>query len=222
VAKATGRPLAKLGALAMVGKSLAELGVTEEIVPDHYAVKEAVFPFLRFPGADCMLGPEMRSTGEVMGLDRDFRCAVAKAQAAAGNPLPTTGAVVLSVKDEDKRAMVPVARHLAELGFRILATGGTAAYLSERGIAAEPVYKVDEGRPHIVDLITNGQIQLVINTPSDAEDRRQSFSIRSGALRSAVPYFTTIAGAREAAKGIAALQAGKLTCHPLQGYYPAT
>ncbi|MGD2063842.1 MAG: carbamoyl-phosphate synthase large subunit [Nitrospirota bacterium] len=219
VAKATGRPLAKLGALVMVGKTLRELGVTEEIVPTHWAVKEAVFPFLRFPGADCVLGPEMKSTGEVMGLDVHFDCAVAKAQIAAGNRLPTTGSVLFTVKDLDKGIAAPVARRLRKLGFQIVATRGTAAYLNAQGIEATSVYKVDEGRPNVVDRITNGEIQLVINTTSDANDRRQSYSIRSSTLRFGVPYFTTVAGAREAAKGIAALQRGELTCRPLQGYY---
>ncbi len=219
VSKATGRPLAKLGALAMVGRRLADLGVEAEIVPDHFAVKEAVFPFLRFPGADTVLGPEMKSTGEVMGIDADFACAVAKAQIAAGTALPVAGAVCLSVKDGDKEAVLPVARRFAELGFQIIATRGTTAFLRGRGVEAEEVHKVNEGRPHIVDRITNGDIQLVINTTSDAEDRRQSFSIRSSALRSGVPYFTTVAGVREAVKGVAALQRGELTVRPLQGYY---
>ncbi|RMF81877.1 MAG: carbamoyl-phosphate synthase large subunit [Nitrospirae bacterium] len=221
VSKATGRPLAKLGALVMVGRKLPELGVTEEVVPDHFAVKEAVFPFLRLPGADTVLGPEMKSTGEVMGLDRDFGCAVAKAQIAAGTALPTSGAVLFTVKDLDKPLTVPVARRLAELGFEILATQGTAEYLRRHGVAAEAVHKVTEGRPHVVDRITNGEVQLVVNTTSDAEDRRQSFSIRASALRLGVPYFTTVAGAREAVKGIAALQRGELTARPLQGYYAA-
>jgi carbamoyl-phosphate synthase large subunit len=219
VAKATGRPLAKLGALVMVGKTLGELGVTEEIVPRHWAVKEAVFPFIRLPGADCVLGPEMKSTGEVMGIDADFQCAVAKAQMAAGNRLPTKGSVLFTVKDLDKGIAAPVARELRKRGFQLLATRGTAAYLNAQGIEATPVYKVMEGRPNVVDRITNGEIQLVINTTSDANDRRESYTIRSSALRFGVPYFTTVAGAREAAKGIAALQQGELTCRPLQGYY---
>ena len=219
VAKATGRPLAKLGALVMVGKTLRELGVTQEIVPSHWAVKEAVFPFIRFPGADCVLGPEMKSTGEVMGLDADFGCAVAKAQIAAGTRLPTAGNVLFTVKDLDKGIAAPVARRLRQLGFQLLATRGTAAYLNGQGIEAASVYKVHEGRPNVVDRITNGEIQLVINTTSDANDRHQSYTIRSSALRFGVPYFTTVAGAREAAKGIAALQHGELTCRPLQGYY---
>ena len=222
VSKATGRPLAKLGALAMVGRKLVDLGVVEEIVPRHYAVKEAVFPFLRFPGADSILGPEMKSTGEVMGLDADFGCAVAKAQIAAGTALPVAGAVCLSVKDGDKEAILPVAQRLADLGFHLIATRGTTAFLRGHGVAVEEVHKVNEGRPHIVDRITNGDIQLVINTTSDATDRRQSFSIRSSALRFGVPYFTTVAGVREAMKGIAALQRGELTVRPLQGYYAGT
>src|SRR5437763_3285744 len=179
VSKVTGQPLAKIAARAMVGKTLAEQNV-REIVPTHTGVKEAVFPFVKFPGTDTILGPEMRSTGEVMGIDRDFALAFAKAQIGAGTKLPidpAKGKVFISVRDEDKVAALEVARKLAELGFAIVATHGTAAFFSARGVPASGINKVLEGRPHCVDAIVNGEIALVVNTTSAGQAIRDSFSL---------------------------------------------
>ena len=219
VSKAVGVPLAKLGALVMVGKRLADLGFVEEPRIRHFAVKEAVFPFLKFPGVDTLLGPEMKSTGEVMGIDRDFGAAFAKAQLAAGSLLPRSGTAFLSVRDRDKPPIVGVARKLLDLGFDLVATRGTAAFLQGEGIAAQVVNKVTEGRPHIVDRIKDREIALVINTPTGTAAKLDSFSIRRTALQYGVPYCTTVAGAREAVNGIAALRRGELDVAPLQAYH---
>ncbi|MEK7842263.1 MAG: ATP-grasp domain-containing protein, partial [Deltaproteobacteria bacterium] len=164
VSKAIGRPLAKIAAKVMLGKTLKELGLTEEAAPKHISVKESVFPFIKFPGVDTILGPEMKSTGEVMGIDRDFGRAFAKAQIAAGAKLPLKGTVFISVKDDDKDEIIPAARKLESMGFKIIATSGTAQHLKSKGVNAEFVYKVVEGRPHIVDKIKSGEIAMVINT----------------------------------------------------------
>ncbi|MDE2354110.1 MAG: ATP-grasp domain-containing protein, partial [Betaproteobacteria bacterium] len=219
VAKATGRQLAKVAARCMVGQSLPSQGVTGEIVPPHFAVKEAVFPFIKFPGVDPILGPEMKSTGEVMGLDTNFARAFAKAQLGAGVKLPLSGTAFVSVKDADKPAILPVARRLAELGFSIMATGGTAKCLAEAGIPVKRVNKVLEGRPHCVDAIRSNDVQLIINTASGAQSVSDSFDIRRSALTHGVPNFTTIAGARAGAHAIAALIAGTLEVAPLQSYF---
>lgn len=219
VSKAIGKPLAKLAAKVMVGKELSELDFTEEIVPSYTSVKEAVFPFIKFPGVDTILGPEMKSTGEVMGLDNDFGRSFAKAQIAAGTILPIKGKVFISVRDEDKPSLVPVAMALERMGFKIIATRGTAGYLQERGITVEPVNKVAEGRPHIVDKIKSGEISMVINTPLGAKSAQDSYSIRRSALVYDVPYFTTVAGAKAAAQGIMALLKGGLNVRPIQEYY---
>ncbi len=219
VSKVTGQPLAKIAARVMVGRTLAELGV-REIVPTHVAVKEAVFPFAKFPGTDTLLGPEMRSTGEVMGIDKDFPMAFAKAQLGAGTRLPSAGKVFISVRDSDKEAAFDVAQKLSQLGFGIVATHGTAKFFGERGVKAEGVNKVAEGRPHCVDLLTNGEIAMVVNTTVGAQAIRDSFSIRRTALIKDVPYFTTLAAARAAALGIAALRRGALDVRSLQEYHP--
>jgi carbamoyl-phosphate synthase large subunit len=219
VSKVTGQPLAKVAARVMAGRSLSELGVRERR-PSHVAVKEAVFPFVKFPGADTVLGPEMRSTGEVMGIDRDFALAFAKAQIGAGTRLPGKGRAFISVRDTDKAAAVKVARSLSELGFALVATEGTAKVLLEHGLTVERVNKVKEGRPHCVDAIHNGEIDLVINTVIGAQEIRDSFSIRRTALVKEVPYFTTIAAAKAAAAAIAALQRGALDVRSLQEYHP--
>ncbi len=219
VAKATGIPVAKLGALAMAGIKLDPLKLQAEARAAHVAVKESVFPFARFPDVDVILGPEMKSTGEVMGIDASFERAFAKAQLGAGVRLPETGAVFLSVKDGDKQAVVSLGRRLVEMGFRILATRGTAARLRDAGLDITIVNKVLEGRPHCVDAIRSGEVQLVINTASGAQSVRDSFDIRRSALTHGVPHYTTIAGARAAVHAIAALRAGKLEVAPLQGYF---
>ena len=206
VAKATGVPLAKIASQLMAGRSLAELGLTSEPVPPLQTVKEAVLPFKRFPGADTLLGPEMRSTGEVMGIAADFGLAYAKAELAAGEALPTSGTVFLSTHDRDKPALLPVARRLAQAGFALVASAGTAASLQAAGLRVETVLKVHEGRPNIEDSIRSGEIQLVINTPIGRQAAHDDRYLRRAALDYAVPTVTTLAGARAAVEGIAALQ----------------
>ena len=218
VAKATGVPLARLAALCMVGKTLDELGVGDEVHPAHKAVKESVFPFSRFPGVDVILGPEMKSTGEVMGLADDFPVAFAKAQLAAGVRLPRSGVVFVSVKDDDKPAVVDLARRLVVLGFRLVATGGTHRYLLQKGVPNEAVLKVTEGRPHVVDRIVDGQVQLVINTTAGRQEIRDSFSIRRESVNLGLPYYTTVQAARMAVEGLEALAKGPLPVRPLQDY----
>ena len=217
VAKAVGIPIAKLAARLMAGESLASFGLRHRPL-GHVAVKEAVFPFARFPGVDIILGPEMRSTGEVMGLDRDFNTAFAKAQLAGGTVLPLAGTVFVSVKDRDKAAMIEPARQLLAMGFTVTATAGTATFLAEAGLKIERVNKVLEGRPHIVDAMKNGEIALVFNTTEGAQAIRDSFALRRTALVNRIPYFTTVAGARAAVQGIAALKSGSLEVVPLQAY----
>ncbi|CAH2604930.1 carbamoyl phosphate synthetase subunit beta [Rhodovastum atsumiense] len=219
VAKATGVPVAKIGARVMAGARLSEFRLDPQAVAPHVAVKEAVFPFNRFPNVDTILGPEMKSTGEVMGLDSSFERAFAKSQLGAGVRLPDHGTVFLSVRDADKAGAVAVARRLVEMGFSIMATRGTASRLREAGIAVSPVNKVLEGRPHCVDAIRSGDIQMVINTASGAQSVTDSFEIRRSALTHGVPHYTTIAGARAAAHAIAALRSGALEVAPLQAYF---
>ncbi|WP_340115622.1 carbamoyl-phosphate synthase large subunit [Pelagibius sp. 7325] len=222
VAKATGLPIAKIAARIMAGEKLAGFGLPpkgNQVPLKHVAVKEAVFPFARFPGVDVMLGPEMRSTGEVMGLDRDFARAFLKAQLGAGVTLPQSGTVFISVKDDDKAAIAPVARAIAALGFRILATGGTAKFLADQGLTIETIKKVREGRPHIVDAMKSGEVQLVFNTTEDAKAIADSFELRRTALTNSVPYSTTVAGARAAVKAIEALKSDDLAVAPLQSYF---
>jgi carbamoyl-phosphate synthase large subunit len=220
VSKATGRPLAKIAARVMAGKSLRELGITEEILPKHMSVKESVFPFAKFPGVDTLLGPEMKSTGEVMGIDVDFGRAFAKAQLAAGVRLPLSGKVFVSVKDADKQAILATARKLVEAGFEVVATRGTAAFLNEHGVVAAAVNKVKEGRPHCVDAIKSNLIAMVFNTTFGAESIIDSFSIRRTALMNNVAYFTTVAGMSAAVDGILAMQRETLDVIPLQEYHP--
>jgi carbamoyl-phosphate synthase large subunit len=219
VSKAIGVPLAKLAMQAMMGRSLEQIGFTAERTPAHVSVKEAVFPFNKFPNTDVLLGPEMRSTGEVMGLADDFGSAFLKSQDAAGGPLPMKGQVLISVKDKDKPATVPLAKRFLELGFTVEATRGTAAYLAEHGIVVGTVNKVTEGRPHIVDHIKNGEIHLVINTVGDKVSQVDSASLRRAALVQSVPYQTTMAGARATLMGIEAGLTRKLTVKPIQEYY---
>ncbi len=219
VSKATGVSLAKVAAKTMAGRKLGELGLLQEVVPAHISVKEAVFPFIKFPGVDTILGPEMKSTGEVMGVDASFGVAFAKAQMAANALLPVKGKAFLSVRDEDKAAAIPVARRLARSGFTLVATRGTAAYLAQTGIEVEVINKVLEGGPHIVDAIRAGEIALVINTPEGASSVKDSFSIRRSALECQVPYFTTMAGAEAAAEGIELLCQGEIAVKPLQEHH---
>jgi carbamoyl-phosphate synthase large subunit len=203
VSKATGVPLAKIAARCMAGQSLAQQGVTSEVVPPYYSVKEAVFPFIKFPGVDTILGPEMKSTGEVMGVGETFAEAFVKSQLAASVKLPKSGRVFISVRQADKPGAVEVARSLAELGFTILATRGTAAVIAAAGVAVTLVNKVAEGRPHIVDMIKNGEVSLIINTvDSKPAVMRDSYSIRHAALQGRVTYYTTLAGARAACVGM--------------------
>ena len=216
VAKATGAPLAKIASQIMAGKTLEQIGLNSEPVPPLQAVKEAVLPFKRFPGADSILGPEMRSTGEVMGTATGFGLAYAKAELGAGEALPTNGTVFLSTHDRDKPALLPVAQRLAQLGFRLTATEGTARTLQAAGLAVETVLKVHEGRPNIEDAIRSGEIQLVINTPVGRQAAHDDKYLRRAAIDYAVPMVTTLAGARAAVEAIAALQAQQLEVAALQ------
>ena len=220
VSKATGRPLAKIAARAMAGRSLREQGVTAEIVPAHISVKESVFPFVKFPGVDTLLGPEMKSTGEVMGIDREFGKAFAKAQLGANVRLPIGGKVFISVKDSDKAAVLTPARQLVEAGFTLVATRGTASFFGSHGVPAQPINKVKEGRPHIVDAIKSDEIAMVFNTTFGADSIEDSFSIRRTTLMSNVAYYTTVAGMCAAVDGIVAMQRESLDVTPLQEYHP--
>ncbi|MBI2314241.1 MAG: carbamoyl-phosphate synthase large subunit [Betaproteobacteria bacterium] len=211
VSKATGLPLAKIAARCMVGKTLAGQGVIREVVPPYYSVKEAVFPFIKFPGVDTILGPEMKSTGEVMGVGETFAEAFVKSQLAAGERLPAAGRVFISVRQSDKARVVEIARALAGLGYSLCATRGTAAVLAQAGLAVTPVNKVAEGRPHVVDMIKNGEINLIINTVEDKRSAIQdSYSIRRAALQGRITLYTTLAGARAAAVGVAHLRDSKV------------
>ncbi|MCA9470936.1 MAG: carbamoyl-phosphate synthase large subunit [Nitrospirales bacterium] len=221
VSKTIGVPLAKLATKVMVGRSLEELGFMETPRLSHMSVKEAVFPFTKLGAVDVLLGPEMRSTGEVMGIDGDFGWAFAKSQAAAGNALPKSGTVLLSVKDSDKEGTLDIARRLRALGFTLQATNGTAAFLRQQGIDVESVNKIKEGRPHIVDVIKNGQIGVVVNTVGSAASQDDSAPIRKEALYQGIPYFTTIPAAKAAVLGIEAMRKGKLRVRPLQAYQAA-
>jgi len=220
VAKVIGYPIAKIASRVMAGESLASFALTQRELA-HVGVKEAVFPFARFPGVDTVLGPEMRSTGEVIGLDSSFATAFAKSQLGAGAKVPTGGAVFMSVRDDDKPRMLETAKLLASLGFRIQATGGTQRYLEERGVPAQRVNKVSEGRPHVVDAIKNGGVQLVFNTTEGAQALSDSRSLRRAALLHKVPYYTTLAGAVAAAQGIRAYKGGDLEVRALQDYFSA-
>ncbi|MCL4774535.1 MAG: carbamoyl phosphate synthase large subunit, partial [Burkholderiaceae bacterium] len=215
VSKATGVQLAKIAARCMVGRSLADQGVVREVVPKYFSVKEAVFPFVKFPGVDTILGPEMKSTGEVMGVGLTFGEAFVKSQLGAGVRLPESGTVFISVKNADKPKAVAIARTLHEMGFALVATRGTAAAIAAAGIAVTPVNKVQEGRPHVVDLLKNGEVALVFNS---VEDKRgaivDSRSIRTTALTQRVSYFTTIAGALAAVQGMRSL--ARLEVYSLQ------
>ncbi len=218
VSKAIGRPLAKLASRVMSGKTLEELGFTEEIIPQHISVKEAVLPFSKFPGTDIILGPEMRSTGEVMGIDVDFGRAFAKAELAASQVLPMHGTVFVSMNDRDKQSAVPVVKDLMELGLHVVATEGTRRVLKQNGVDVELVLKVHEGRPNVMDSIKNQQIQLVVNTPLGETSQEDDRAIRRTALAYKVPTVTTIAGAKATTAAIRSLQAAPLEVKALQDY----
>ena len=229
VAKATGVPVAKIAARVMAGETLKSFGLPPSFTPassskaaaksGHVAVKEAVFPFARFPGVDILLGPEMKSTGEVMGIDADFGRAFAKSQLGAGNELPMEGTIFISVKDRDKVAAAALAKGLAGLGFGLLATGGTQAFLAGKGLQVKRVNKVLEGTPHCVDAIIEGGVQLVINTTEGAQAIADSYSIRRSALIHNIPHYTTMAGAQAALRAIEAMAQGSLEVAPLQAYF---
>jgi carbamoyl-phosphate synthase large subunit len=217
VAKTVGTPFAKIGARVMAGEPLSSFGLKPTRL-DHVGVKEAVFPFARFPGVDTLLGPEMRSTGEAMGLDRYYPVAFAKSQLGAGGLVPKSGTVFVSVRDQDKPKVIGAVKRLEALGFRVIATGGTQRYLANHGISCSKINKVLEGRPHIVDAIKNGDVQLVFNTTDGAQAIADSRSLRRAALLHKVPYYTTIAGANAVSLGIEAYRAGTLEVRPLQSY----
>jgi carbamoyl-phosphate synthase large subunit len=220
VSKAIGVPLAKVATRAMLGHSIAAIAAVEERELPHIAVKESVFPFAKFPGVDAVLGPEMKSTGEVMGIDRDFRKAYLKSQLAAGSFLPTSGKVFVSVKNSDKRAVMTLARRLVEMGFSLVATAGTARVLERNGMTVEVIHKVAEGyRPNALDLMKRGEIALVLNTPEDGRAVKDSFMIRRTAIMSSIPYYLTVDGAQAAIGGIEALLKGELGVRSLQEYH---
>jgi carbamoyl-phosphate synthase large subunit len=218
VAKATGIPIAKIAARVMVGAKLSTFDL-QQSCKGHVAVKEAVFPFARFPGVDVMLGPEMRSTGEVMGLDQDFARAFLKSQMGAGVNLPRSGRVFISVRDRDKQAIASLAQALIEMGFELLATTGTARHLAAAGITVEHIKKVYQGRPNIVDAMISGTIDLVFNTTEGTKAIADSFSLRRTALIHQIPYYTTLSGATAAVQAISALRSGQLEVAPLQSYF---
>jgi len=219
VSKAIGVPLAKLAAKVMAGMKLKDLGFTKEIIPKHISVKESVFPFNRFPGVDIILGPEMKSTGEVMGIDMDFGRAYLKSQLAAGQNLPTQGTIFVSLKDKDKAAIIPLAKKLQQLDFKIIATSGTAEFLNKNGIKVQAIPKLDEGHPNIIDLMQENGIALIINTPSGRIPRKDETRIRSHAIMHGIPCITTIPGVQASVAGIEVLMKDDLTVTPLQEYH---
>jgi carbamoyl-phosphate synthase large subunit len=218
VAKATGVAIAKVAACVMAGQKLRDFNLVAE-ENGHIAVKETVFPFARFPGVDVILGPEMRSTGEVMGLDTSFPRAFLKAQIAAGVNLPLEGKVFVSVRDDDKKLIPSFCRALADAGFSLVATRGTAKFLEGHGLTVEVINKVREGRPHVLDAMKSEQIKLVINTAEGGKAVADSYALRRTALIGSIPYYTTTAGADAATQAIAALKAGQLEVAPLQSYF---
>ncbi len=219
VSKAIGVPLAKLATKVMLGKTLAELGFTREIIPPYYCVKEAVMPFDRFENVDPVLGPEMKSTGEVMGIDRDLGAAVAKAQFAAGQKLPTQGTVFISVQDKDKQPALPVAKQFHEMGFTIMATRGTAQFLEENDVPTQVVKKVSAGRPHVVDAVTNNEVQLILNTGASSQTKQDGYEIRRAAIKYKIPYATTTDGTKAICSAIQALKKETLSVKPIQDYH---
>ena len=219
VSKTIGAPIASIAARVMLGETLADIGFVEEISPPYVTVKEAVLPFSKFREADPILGPEMRSTGEVMGIADSFGLAFAKAELAADNGLPLEGAILVTVNDPDKPTVAPIARRFHEMGFRILATGGTAAFLRARGIPAEPVLKVYEGRPNGIDLIVNNQVQLLINTPLGKHSQHDDYAMRQAAVAHRIPYTTTMSAASAACDAVLALRFRRQTVRSLQEWH---
>jgi len=219
VSKATGLPLAKLAAKIMVGKTLDQLGVHDDPQPTHVSVKESTFPFNRFPGTDIVLGPEMRSTGEVMGIDDNFAMAFAKSQIAAGTLLPAKGKIFVSLADRDKAQGVALGRRLADLGFHILSTSGTAAALAAAGVPVTAIHKIQQGRPNILDYMLNQDVALIFNTPSGRRARTDDSKIRAEAVTRGVPCITTLSAAFAAVKAIAALRDGDLKIKALQDWH---
>jgi carbamoyl-phosphate synthase large subunit len=219
ISKATGVPWAKVASKVMVGEKLKDLGIRGEVDLRHVAVKESVFPFNRFYGVDTVLGPEMKSTGEVMGIDTDFGVAYAKSQIAAGLSIPTRGRVFISVMPKDKRSIVFIAKKLSDFGFEIVATRGTAKVLTNNGISVQIVFKVGEGRPDIVDRLKNGEIDLVINTPSGMKPKADEVAIRSQAAAHNIPCITTISGASAAVNGIESILKRGMTVKSIQEYH---
>jgi len=219
VSKAIGKPLAKLASLVMAGQTLKELGFTEEITTPYWAVKESVFPFARFPGAPIALSPEMRSTGEVMGIDDDLGIAFVKAQLAAGPPLPTEGTIFLSVKESDKPLAVDIARRFVARGFEIVSTSGTASVLEDNGVPVRRVHKLNEGRPNVIDLLKNREIALIVNTPSGMIPRQDENKIRTAAVKYNVPIISTLTGARTTVDALIAMEKKEITVHPIQHYH---
>jgi carbamoyl-phosphate synthase large subunit len=220
VSKATGVALARLASLVMVGKTLDELGVKDEVVPTHFSVKESVFPFNKFPGVDIILGPEMKSTGEVMGIDKDFAMAFAKGQLAGSSALPKSGTIFMSLSGQDKDGAIPIAKQFAEMGYKLIATSGTAAVFRSHGIPVGVVPKLQEGRPNLIDLMKNDQVQMIINTPSGRGARTDEGKIRSAAVGSRVTIITTLSGAHAAAGACRALREREMTVTPLQDWFP--
>jgi carbamoyl-phosphate synthase large subunit len=219
VSKATGIPLAKLAAKVMAGKTLRELGFTEEVIPSYFSVKEAVFPFIKFPGIDIILGPEMRSTGEVMGIDPDLGIAYAKSQMSAQPALPLKGDVFISVKDSDKPAALEVARDLLELGLKVHASTGTASFFAKNGLRVPVMLKIREGRPNVVDSIKNGQVKFILNTPNGAVPREDEVAIRSAAVAARVPTMTTLRAARASVQAIRAMLKHGYAVKSIQEYH---
>ena len=219
VSKAIGVPLAKIAARVMTGKTLKELKFTSEVLLDYYAVKEAVLPFIKFPGVDSVLGPEMKSTGEVMGIDRYYGLAYAKAQISVNSVFPTSGRVFISVNNLDKAEIVPIAAKLKNAGFSIVATTGTRDHLIRNGIEADLIQKIHEGRPNVLDLLTDGSVNLMINTPVGRESHEADYEIRRAAIIHNVPYTTTIDGAKAAVEGIRSLLSKPVEVKCLQEYH---
>lgn len=222
VSKATGVSLARYASLIMVGQTLDELGLFDEVVPRHFSIKESVFPFNKFPGVDIILGPEMRSTGEVMGIDMSFPMAFAKAQMAANSLLPRSGTIFVSVADRDKADVVPIGRALADMGYRLISTRGTAAALRSASVAVQEVPKIQEGRPNLIDYMKNGQVALVINTPSGKGARTDEGKIRAAAVAHGVTCITTLAAAQAAVEACKALRECEATVNALQDWFPKT
>jgi carbamoyl-phosphate synthase large subunit len=219
VSKATGVPLAKLATKVMMGMKLADLGLIKEIEVSHWAVKEAVFPFDRFANVDTLLSPEMKSTGEVMGLDSSVGIAFAKSQLAAGQKLPTQGNVLISVRDADKPAVLPLARRLLDLGFSILATSGTAAYLAEHNVECTMVNKISQGRPHLLDKVRDNQIHWIINTSMGSRTTEDSYTIRRSALDYHLPYTTTTSGALSMVQALETVCEKEIQVKAIQEYF---